>query len=234
MSGQRAHEQPKPQLVAPPVQREPYKYLIPPQSSKDHNKLVVVLDLDETLVYGREGPVRVRPGTAELLQCLKDRAEVIVWTAGSRDYALEVINIIDPFCAIQHCIYRHPMWWTGEIGCTKDLNQLGRPLEKTVLIDNTPDVFRANPTNGILVSDFLGTVFKADRVLFTLADIFDFIFRRISDPTVGSIFASKRIMLRRVPLESNRKIELYTLAADDVENHMYISPAQRSLLQYLH
>lgn len=208
-------------------------FLIPAAREQDYGKLVVVLDLDETLVYAREGGVFIRPGVDHLLKSLNGLCEVIVWTAGSREYALEVIGLIDPMCAIQHCIYRHPMWWKGEFGTTKDLSRLGRPMEKVILLDNTPEVFRANPRSGLLVSDYLGKVNNTDRILFTISDIFDHVLRRFSHPKASDVFASKRIMTRKVRLEMGGTIDLYTLAEDNLENYA-LTPTRRALLHYLH
>lgn len=38
-----------------------------------------------------------------------------VWTAGVRAYAQAVIRNIDPNGVIDHCIYRHEKWFTGQV-----------------------------------------------------------------------------------------------------------------------
>ena len=93
------------------MSKDPYTAMVPPQRYEHHGRLVVVLDLDETLVYAREGPVLPRPGLEELLQTLRElQCEVIVWTAGERDYAQEVLQRIDTAGVVQHCVYRHEKW----------------------------------------------------------------------------------------------------------------------------
>lgn len=196
---------------------QPLSYLVPPPREVDEGKLVVVLDLDETLIFSRGNRVFERQGVSKLLQTLKGRCEVIVWTAGTRDYALDVIRIIDPYFAIQHCIYRHPMWWNGEIGCTKDLRMLGRPMERVILIDNTPEVFRENPENGILVSDFLGreaTGGRSDRTLSILADIFEYVLRHLAEPKTADVLASHRLHTRTFRLDGKRRVEIFTVVGD--------------------
>lgn len=196
-------------------------YLVPPPREEDEGKLVVVLDLDETLIFSRGNRVFERQGVSKLLQTLKGRCEVIVWTAGTRDYALDVIRIIDPYFSIQHCIYRHPMWWNGEIGCTKDLRMLGRPMDRVVLIDNTPEVFRANPENGILVSDFLGREAmggRSDRTLGVLADIFEYVLSHLPEPKTSDVFASHRLHKRTFRLDGKRRVEIFAVVGDRHES----------------
>eukprot|EP01064_Diplonema_japonicum_P009503 TRINITY_DN1699_c2_g4_i1.p1 TRINITY_DN1699_c2_g4~~TRINITY_DN1699_c2_g4_i1.p1 ORF type:complete len:560 (+),score=113.42 TRINITY_DN1699_c2_g4_i1:66-1682(+) len=131
--------------------------LIPPQAKEDMHKYVVVLDLDETLVYARDGPLVTRPGCKELLSFLSEYCETIIWTAGERCYAQLVLASLDPTeSTVKHCVYRHPKWFTGQAGQTKDLRLLGRNLDKTILIDNTPDCIRKNVTNAALVPDYMG------------------------------------------------------------------------------
>ncbi|KAG5473891.1 hypothetical protein LSCM1_04526 [Leishmania martiniquensis] len=189
--------------------------LIPPPRPQDVGKLVIVLDLDETLVHSRDTTVFKRPGVAQLLKTLKGKCEVIVWTAGTREYALNVIRMIDTVCAVQHCIYRHPLWWTGDVGCTKDLRLLGRPMDRVLLVDNTPSVFRANPRNSLLVEDFivphLGGYSAQEKTLSVLADIFEHVFRRFTSPCVADVLASKRISRQVIRLERGACVELNVL-----------------------
>ncbi|XQJ28801.1 NLI interacting factor-like phosphatase, putative [Leishmania guyanensis] len=191
--------------------------LIPPPRLQDVGKLVVVLDLDETLVYSRDITIYKRPGVVQLLRTLKGKCEVIVWTAGTREYALDVIRIIDPACAVQHCIYRHPIWWTGDVGCVKDLRLLGRPMDRVLLVDNTPSVFRANPRNSLLVEDFIVPHPRAynaqEKTLSVLADIFGRVFRHITSPCVADVLASKRISRQVIQLEQGGRVELNILTS---------------------
>jgi TFIIF-interacting CTD phosphatase-like protein len=38
----------------------------------------------------------------------------------------------------------------------KDLSRLGRPLEKMVIVDNSPENYQLQPHNGIFISTWLG------------------------------------------------------------------------------
>ncbi|KPA86242.1 hypothetical protein ABB37_00475 [Leptomonas pyrrhocoris] len=116
-------------------------------------KYTVVFDLDETVVYARDGPLYARAYLKDLFRSIKDDFEVIVWTAGERDYAKCILEEINEDHIIQHLVYRHKKWFNEE-DYTKDLRQLGRDLNYTIMIENTPDCVRANPQNGIIVEDF--------------------------------------------------------------------------------
>lgn len=58
--------------------------------------LTVVLDLDETLVVARHGPIDVRPGVDHLIQaCREVGAEIVVWTAGVPAYIDNILRGIE-------------------------------------------------------------------------------------------------------------------------------------------
>lgn len=205
------------------------EYLIPPPTADVAGKLVIVLDLDETLVCSRSVAMYVRPGAAELLRVLKNRCEVIVWTASVKDYALSVIRAIDTLNTISHCIFRHEFWCKPGEPVVKDIRLLGRPLNRTLLIDNTPGVFRVNPSNSLLVTDFFGHLSdearlyngmsdsecSRDNSLYIIASIFRKLFQRIPNPTVADVMKSVSIVPRRVAMEDGSVAILNTLVDDD-------------------
>lgn len=87
-----------------------------PPKAKDAPPISLVLDLDETLVHCTVEPVedadlvfpvdfhgmtyqvhvRLRPYLFEFLEKIKDKYEVIVFTASQKVYANELLNLIDP------------------------------------------------------------------------------------------------------------------------------------------
>lgn len=185
-------------------------YFIPSQDPADRGKPLVVLDLDETLVYARQGPINVRPGVKELLSALDGRAEVAVWTAGERDYAQGVIERIDPNHTIQHCVYRHPKWWTGQPGYSKDLTNLGRSLDRVILIDNTPDCLKDQPWNCLLVEDYTG---RADRELAGVTKTLEFILDSDPSEKIPDILSQcPHVCRRRIPLDGYGQSDLWTLS----------------------
>jgi TFIIF-interacting CTD phosphatase-like protein len=123
-------------------------------ASPVHEKrYTIVIDLDETVVYARDGPLYARSNLKELLRSLNLHGEVIVWTASERGYARAVLREIDPEGIVQHLIYRHKSWFDPH-DYTKDLKRLGRNMDYVLIVENTPDCVRANPQNGIIVEDF--------------------------------------------------------------------------------
>eukprot|EP01002_Notosolenus_urceolatus_P001698 NODE_1443_length_1416_cov_20.761522_g1200_i0.p1 GENE.NODE_1443_length_1416_cov_20.761522_g1200_i0~~NODE_1443_length_1416_cov_20.761522_g1200_i0.p1 ORF type:complete len:274 (-),score=34.11 NODE_1443_length_1416_cov_20.761522_g1200_i0:328-1149(-) len=156
LAGGKGREQEQTRRRAPSMLHEPSRHMIPPKRKDDRTKVTVVLDLDETLIYAREGPLFCRPHLTELFELLGDKCETIVWTAGIRPYAQAVIKNIDKEGVVQHCIYRHSKWFSGEPGYAKDLGLVGRDLNKTLIIENTPDCVRGYEQNGILVPDYEG------------------------------------------------------------------------------
>eukprot|EP01061_Rhynchopus_euleeides_P017157 TRINITY_DN28598_c0_g1_i1.p1 TRINITY_DN28598_c0_g1~~TRINITY_DN28598_c0_g1_i1.p1 ORF type:complete len:324 (+),score=170.92 TRINITY_DN28598_c0_g1_i1:45-974(+) len=136
--------------------------LIPRLKGDEEEKLLVVFDLDETIVYARDGPLMLRPHAKELLKSLEEVCEIAFWTAGVRTYAKAIVMEIEkevwgksPAGVIKHCISRNKNWFSQE-DYTKDLRKLGRDMDKVLIIENTPDCVRLNPENAIIVQDFEG------------------------------------------------------------------------------
>ncbi|EPY24878.1 nuclear lim interactor-interacting factor [Strigomonas culicis] len=142
-------------------------HIIPPKAKHLKHKLTVVLDLDETIVYARDGPLYVRPHIDELFRFLAAHCETIVWTSSIRRYADAVVSQVDKFAAVKHIVYRHPSWCGNQV---KDLKLLGRDLESTLIIENTPDCMRGYEANGLLVEDYTGGELE-DRTLLSLLNL---------------------------------------------------------------
>ena len=126
----------------------------------------LVLDLDETLIHyvdaGEDSYFLVRPFCKEFLAEMSKYYEIVVFTAGVKDYADWVIDQIDPDGKIKHRLYReHTVVTEKERAALqkkmesegydlqkhpvpmilKDLSKIGRPLEKTIIVDNIADNF---------------------------------------------------------------------------------------------
>lgn len=138
------------------------------------DRLTLVLDLDETLAHCRLEPfsglrhnfcvsfeetratgfVYVRPFARLFLEVVARLFEVVVFTASSQAYADQVLNQLDPDgTCISFRLYRqHCTELSG--GFLKDMRRLGRPLEKVVLVDNSPVSLALCPDNGVVVSSW--------------------------------------------------------------------------------
>ena len=172
--------------------------LLPPQSPKKKGLMTVVLDMDETMIHsnfvgcsreenrqqelldGRPHSdfflevcdgvaVYIRPGLAHFLKLLDQLFEVVVFTAGEKDYADAVLDYVDPEGYIAHRLYRESTCEFRGLNYVKDLNHLGRNMTKCVLLDNNLVSLAATPDNCILIDDFFTD--KTDRELPLVASI---------------------------------------------------------------
>jgi Dullard-like phosphatase family protein len=101
--------------------------------------------------------VHQRPGLLEFLQQVSQKYETHIFTAAKEVYAKPLLKVLDPHGTIfTHCWYRESCSLDVYMGAyVKNLNVgWGDHLKRTVLVDNSPTSFLANPSNGILVSNF--------------------------------------------------------------------------------
>ncbi|PWA59030.1 Dullard phosphatase domain, eukaryotic [Artemisia annua] len=133
------------------------------------NQKTVVLDLDETLIhstlfrdtsiaitppgnydflvtFGREvAYVTKRPFVDEFLQYLNQKNfEVVIFTAGSEEYASPVLDRLDLNGFIRHRLYRNSRKLVDGKH-VKDLSNLGRDLKNVVIMDDRPRSYKLQP-----------------------------------------------------------------------------------------
>eukprot|EP00756_Hemistasia_phaeocysticola_P008111 Hpha_TRINITY_DN14501_c0_g1::TRINITY_DN14501_c0_g1_i1::g.46595::m.46595/K15731/CTDSP; carboxy-terminal domain RNA polymerase II polypeptide A small phosphatase len=198
---------------APSMISEPSKAMLPPQDKEVAGRLCVVFDLDETLIYAREGPLYARPGLDELLEWVAEHTEPVVWTAGVRAYAQAVCRNIDKKGVLRHCVYRHKKWFSGCAGYNKDLSLLGRDMNKLLILENTPDCVRGNEANGIVVADYEadGTI---DNTLYAIKHLLeDLVYQmRTSGVTVPQYIVSTPLLTRQaIPTDVGDVLQVYCL-----------------------
>ena len=141
---------------------------------------LLVLDLDETLVSSNSvlkgrcdlilrnivmtdgaAPqtcyVQYRPGLIAFLHETAGLFEICVFTAGTKPYADQILDRIDPSRTfIQHRLYRHHCDVNSDGHLVKDLSRLGRDLSTVAIVDNTPEAFERHPRNGVAVPTWTG------------------------------------------------------------------------------
>ena len=124
--------------------------------------LTLVLDLDETLVSfiftnENEGISRIRPYLFQFLNLVKNYYEIIIFTAGTKEYADPVLDIIEENKGkyFSYRLYRESCTVIDN-QYTKDISNLGRDLSKTIIVDNLSQNFILQKDNGILISSFWG------------------------------------------------------------------------------
>lgn len=165
--------------------------------------LLVVFDLDETLVFTRRvrcgdsvSPfpedfqidlgeshykVFVRPGARELIRACQSRFLVGVWSSAKPDYVRalsERLFDVSKLAFIRHrdhCQKPEHLFQSGPI---KNLYDLGHPIERILLIDDDPDTARYTPGNLLHVrvyreSPFGDDLYRAWEKIESLADHHD-------------------------------------------------------------
>eukprot|EP01064_Diplonema_japonicum_P027723 TRINITY_DN4070_c1_g1_i2.p1 TRINITY_DN4070_c1_g1~~TRINITY_DN4070_c1_g1_i2.p1 ORF type:complete len:264 (+),score=11.36 TRINITY_DN4070_c1_g1_i2:191-982(+) len=201
---------------APSMINEPTKCMLPPQSKEERGRICVVLDLDETLIYARDGPLYARPGLEPLLDLLKDKCEPVVWTAGVRAYAQAVIRNIDKKGVIKHCVYRHKKWFSGCAGYNKDLTLLGRDMDKLLILENTPDCVRGNEKHGIVVTDYEGE--GIDNTLFAITELISDLVDKVETAGISVphyISTTPLLQKRSIPTDVGDVLNVYCLDTAD-------------------
>lgn len=111
-----------------------------------------------TLPDGEMVRVYERPHLHDFLRQVSCKYETHIFTAAMEVYAKPVLRMLDPHGDIfTHCWYRESCQLDSTVGAY--VKNLGfcwdeEQLKRTVLVDNNPLSFLANPENGILVSNF--------------------------------------------------------------------------------
>ena len=132
-----------------------------PQINKKY-KYTLVLDMDETLIHyfftHTNGMFFVRPHCFDFLKELNDIYEIVTFTAGTKEYADNILNILDiDNNIIKYRLYRQH---TTILGCSiyKDLSKLGRDLSRVIIIDNLKENFKMQPNNGIFIKTWTNDI----------------------------------------------------------------------------
>ena len=139
--------------------------LVPYLRVENKKNYSLVIDLDETLIHftvnnnaNEEGVLKLRPGVFSFLEKVGEFYEIILFTEASEAYTklmMEAFNnnknkkYFDYKFYRQHCII-------VDQDFIKDLSRIGRPLDKTIIIDNIAQNFKMQKKNGILIKPFLG------------------------------------------------------------------------------
>ena len=133
---------------------------LPPINPK--YKYTLVLDMDETLIHyfftHKNGMFFVRPYCFDFLYELNNLYEIITFTAGTKEYADNILNLLDiNNNIIKYRLYRQHTTILGR-SVFKDLSKLGRDLKKVIIIDNLKENFKMQPNNGIFIKTWTNDI----------------------------------------------------------------------------
>jgi len=153
--------------------KRPIRSLLPDVSPEDGGKKCLVLDLDETLVHSsfKATPnpdyiipveidghvysvfVQKRPGVDEFLLEMSKIYELVVYTASLSKYADPLLDLLDTEKTIRYRLFRE--------SCTqfrgsyvKDMSMINRPLDQSIIVDNSSLSFQFHPENAIHCTSF--------------------------------------------------------------------------------
>ena len=78
------------------------------------------------------GQFLIRPAAKDFLINMGKYFEIVIFTAAKKEYADYILDRLDEQLNISHRLYRRHCVYQNEI-YLKDLSQIGRPLERTMI-----------------------------------------------------------------------------------------------------
>ncbi|MBT31724.1 MAG: phosphoprotein phosphatase [Thalassobius sp.] len=154
-----------------------------------NEKILLVLDLDETLVHVSEKKLDVqedfryekyfvycRPALQKFLNLISEHFRLAIWSSAGEEYLNEIVSKITPeninfefIWSRNKCTTRRD-YITDSYVFEKRLKKLKKKynLKKVLIVDDSPEKTRDNYGNAIYITPFEGDI--KDNVLATLAD----------------------------------------------------------------
>ena len=140
-------------------------------------KYSLILSLDETIIHlkinnliNHKGSIQLRPGFNTFFKRIKPYYEIIIFSSRDKKYTDIILDSID--CnnsLIDHRLYKeHCTLYNNDL--IKDISNIGRPLDKVIIIDNEEQNYRLQKENGINIKSFYGNNINDD-ILFQLSEI---------------------------------------------------------------
>jgi carboxy-terminal domain RNA polymerase II polypeptide A small phosphatase len=100
--------------------------------------------------------VKFRPGAKLFLKEMTKYFEVVIFTASMSSYASQVVDELDSSNYEFYKLYReHCRYLKDSNLYVKDLSRLGRDLGNMIIIDNIPQSYCLQPTNGIPILSWI-------------------------------------------------------------------------------
>lgn len=176
--------------TTPPPSSGGQRHLLPQVRHQDMHKKCMVIDLDETLVHSSFKPIAnadfivpveidgtvhqvyvlKRPHVDEFLKKMGELYECVLFTASLAKYADPVADLLDKWSVFRARLFREScVYHRGNY--VKDLNKLGRDLQKIVIVDNSPASYIFHPDNAVPVKSWFDDV--TDSELLDLIPLFE-------------------------------------------------------------
>jgi Dullard-like phosphatase family protein len=138
-------------------------------------KCALVVDLDETLVHAKFHQhsgwmIHQRAGAQKFLVEMAKMFEIIIFTSGIETYASPIIDRLDPQRLISHRLYR-PATSIIKGLHVKNLARLARPLNRVIILDNSPESYILQPENAIPMKPYFGD--ESDAFLLNLIPVLE-------------------------------------------------------------
>ncbi|MBW1296304.1 NIF family HAD-type phosphatase [Aquimarina litoralis] len=141
-------------------------------------KILLILDLDETLIHATETKLEIdpdfkyaeyfvykRPNLEEFLNEMTNHFALAIWSSADDKYVSEIVDIIRPngitfqfIWARSRCTLRRDYELDRYVRekRLKKIKKQGFPLEKALIVDDSPEKTRDNFGNAIYVNPFEG------------------------------------------------------------------------------
>ena len=119
--------------------------------------------------HNDEGVLKLRPGIGTFLEVIREYYEIILFTEASEAYTELIMEAFNKNNFFDFKLFRQHTIIIGQ-DFVKDLQRIGRPLDRIIIIDNMAQNFRMQKFNGILIKPFYGED-QNDRALIDLIPI---------------------------------------------------------------
>lgn len=145
----------------------------------DKSKILLVLDLDETLIHASATEIESvehdficgdffvykRPGLEDFLHSIKNDFKISIWSSASDDYVTNIVSNIFPGdfplefiwgrsrCTLKRDYELGTYFFSKQL---KKLKRKGYELEKILIIDDSAEKVKDNFGNAIYITEFKG------------------------------------------------------------------------------
>ena len=130
---------------------------------RQSKKYFLICDIDETLFHFKiteedkeQGVLKIRPGAFQFIEEIRKYYEIILFSEADKEY---IDLILEPVVSKRY-LYDYLLCRDyisiEENDFIKDLDKIGTPLDKTIIIDNMPQNFRKHKENSIYIKSFFG------------------------------------------------------------------------------